>query len=727
MKKTKAGDRGQAEFSLPAEPIAPTVAMPRPRPQTLSIEQALALASQHQEAGRLPEAENILKKILQAQPGNAHALHTLGIVAHMAGKTDLGAELLGQAIRNNGKVALFHANRAEMLRLLKRLDEAVVHGKKAVALDPKMVSAHSNLGIAYYDQGEFDKAEKCQKAALTLNPDFPPALNNMGSILREREDRDGAMEYYRRAARVNPNNVESLNNLGTTLTESDRADEALKILDQALAKNPRYAEAHCNRGFAYIALEKYPEALPCFETALRIRPEYAEAYQGIARVFKEVYELDRAETFALKGVEIDPELAEGHTGLGAVYLAQGHPDKAQACFEKALALEPGLPSARMGLGNIYLEAGRFKEAEEIFGDIIDNKKERIGALFSLAQTKKVKPGDRVIAMVEDEAKNIGSLPESKSIYVHFALGKIHDDLGDAGRAFPHFIAGCRIKRSQIEYDAAEKDAYFSAIKKTFSKSFIKDHKGHGDQSNVPIFVLGMPRSGTTLTEQIIASHPEAFGAGELFDLINLAQRTEQPGDPQFPANMNGLTPQGMAEMGRIYAEGLQARKPGAKKITDKMPINFVHVGLIHLILPHAKIVHVNRNPLDTCISCFTRLFAHNQNQTYDLRELGRFYKGYDELMKYWRAALPKGAFYDVQYEALVDDTEAEAKRLIDYCGLDWNESCLAFHENKRNIRTASLTQVRQPIYKTSVARWKKYEKFLGPLIEGLGDAWAGEE
>lgn len=726
MKKTKASDRGNpAGFSLPAEPIAPTVSMPRP--QSLSIEQALALASQHQETGRLAEAENILKKILQAQPGHPYALHTLGIVAHMAGKTELGAELLGQAIKNNSKVALFYTNRAEMLRLLKRLDESVVHGKKAVALDPKMVSAHSNLGIAYYDQGEFDKAEKCQKTALKLNPDFPPALNNMGSILREREDRDGAMKYYRRAAQVNPNNVESLNNLGTTMTESDRPDEALKILDQALAKNPRYAEAHCNRGFAYIALEKYAEALPCFETALKIRPEYAEAYQGISRVFKEVYELDKAETFALKGIEIDPELAEGHTGLGSIYLAQGHPDKALACFEKALELEPELPSARMGMGNIYLEEGRFKEAEEIFGGIIDNKKERIGALFSLAQTKKVKPGDKVIAMVEDEAKNIGSLSESKSIYVHFALGKIHDDLGDTDRAFPHFIEGCRIKRSQIEYDPAEKDAYFNDIKNIFSKSFIKDHKGHGDPSNVPVFVLGMPRSGTTLTEQIIASHPDVFGAGELFDLINLAQRTEKLDDPQFPANMKDLTPQRMAEMGHKYAQGLQARKPGARKVTDKMPINFVHVGLIHLILPNAKIVHVNRNPLDTCISCFTRLFAHNQNQTYDLKELGRFYRGYHHLMKYWRTTLPKGAFYDVQYEALVDDTETEAKRLIDYCGLEWNESCLAFHKNKRNIRTASLTQVRQPIYKTSVARWKKYEKYVGPLIEGLGDCWVREK
>src|ERR1019366_7345017 len=220
----------------------------------------------------------------------------------------------------------------------------------------------------------------------------------------------------------------------------------------------------------------------------------------------------------------------------------------------------------------------------------------------------------------------------------------------------------------------------------------------GESSDLPIFVLGMPRSGTTLTEQIIASHPGVFGAGELFDMIHIAQRKEKAEDPEFPESAKIMTPAVMKEMGRKYVEGLKVRDPKARRITDKMPANFLHIGLIHLILPNAKIIHVNRNPLDTCISCFTRLFAHNQNQTYDLNELGRYYRGYSDLMTHWRKVLPKGSFYDIQYEALVDDTETEAKRLIEYCGLEWSDSCLAFHENKRNIRTASLHQVRQPIY-----------------------------
>ena len=725
MRKSPNEKKGSQSFSAPAT-ITPTV--PMPMPQTLSIEQALALAAQHQEAGRLAQAEDILNKIVQVQPANAQALHLLGICAHMAGNNELAADLVGRAIKSNGDWAIFHANRAEMCRLLKRLDEAVAHGQQAVSLDPRLLAGHSNLGIAYYDRKEYDRAESCHEAALKINPDFAPSLNNMGSILRDdRKDFEGAIDYYRRAARANPDYLEPLNNLGATLAQSDKPEEALAVLNQALVQNPRYAEAHCNRGFALLSLEKYPQCLACFETTLRLRADYPEAWQGIARAFKELYELEKAEAAALESLELDPAKPEAHATLGSIYVAQGHPERAKACFARALEIDSDLSSGKMGLGNIYLEEGRFKEAEEIFRTVIDVPGERAGALFSMAQTKKVKPGDDIIAMLEAEAEKLDSLPENKASYVHFALGKIYDDLGDAERAFPHFIAGCAIKRRRIEYDADEKDAYFRRVEKTFTRSFIDSHRGHGDSSDLPVFVLGMPRSGTTLTEQIIASHPDVFGAGELFDLINLAQSTEKSSDPEFPETMETMKPAGMKEMARQYVEGLQARDPNAKRITDKMPANFLHIGLIHLILPNAKIVHVNRNPLDTCISCYTRLFAHNQNQTYELNELGRYYRGYNDLMKHWRAVLPAGAFHDVQYEALVDDTETEARRLIEYCGLDWNEACLAFHKNKRNVRTASVHQVRQPIYKTSVARWKKYETFLGPLIEGLGDAFMQED
>jgi len=238
---------------------------------------------------------------------------------------------------------------------------------------------------------------------------------------------------------------------------------------------------------------------------------------------------------------------------------------------------------------------------------------------------------------------------------------------------------------------------------------------------VPIFVLGMPRSGTTLTEQIIASHPDVYGAGELPDLLRIAHRKTDPKTTSFPDNLRYLDRSTLTAWGTEYIGGLIQRAPQAKHITDKMPANFLAVPLIHLMLPNAKIIHVNRNPVDTCLSCFMRLFRRKQEHTYDLAELGRYYVDYSRLMDHWRNILPAGSFLDINYEDIVADQEGQARRLLDYCGLEWNEACLDFHKTKRQVRTASVTQVRQPIYTTSVERWRPYEKFLGPLLDQLGD------
>ncbi|HSH13907.1 MAG TPA: sulfotransferase, partial [Desulfurivibrionaceae bacterium] len=243
----------------------------------------------------------------------------------------------------------------------------------------------------------------------------------------------------------------------------------------------------------------------------------------------------------------------------------------------------------------------------------------------------------------------------------------------------------------------------------------------GCPSPLPIFVLGMPRSGTTLTEQIIASHPLVHGAGELPDLLELANHPREGAVEGYPLSLQGLTRSDLVDLGEKYVRGLQARNPAAQRITDKMPANFNCLGLIHLMLPNAKIIHVRRNPVDTCLSGFTRLFNKSQHQSYDLAEIGRYYRNYAELMAHWRRVLPAGAFYEIQYEELVADNENQARALLEYCGLEWHEACLESHKTSRNIRTASVTQVRQPIYQSSVERWRKYEKHLGPLLEALGD------
>jgi hypothetical protein len=261
---------------------------------------------------------------------------------------------------------------------------------------------------------------------------------------------------------------------------------------------------------------------------------------------------------------------------------------------------------------------------------------------------------------------------------------------------------------------------FDEIKQAFSAENIERLSGEGVSDSTPIFVLGMPRSGTTLTEQIIASHPDVYGAGELHYLLEISQRAVA--GAAFPSNLRQLDRELLTAWGQEYLSALKRHAPEAARITDKMPQNFQMLGLIHLMLPNAKIIHVKRNPVDTCLSCFTMHFAAKSvKYSYDLTELAHFYVGYAELMEHWRNVLPENAFLEVQYEDVIQDVEGQARRLIDYCGLEWDNACIAFHENKRVVRTASVAQVRKPVYKSSVERWRRYEKHLGPLLDALGD------
>jgi len=312
--------------------------------------------------------------------------------------------------------------------------------------------------------------------------------------------------------------------------------------------------------------------------------------------------------------------------------------------------------------------------------------------------------------------------ETKAMSLHFALGKGFDDTRQYDKAFGHFLQGCLLRRKRIEYSTEGNNQYGRNIRTFFSRGNIDQLRGEACSSDVPIFVLGMPRSGTTLTEQIIASHPDVHGAGELPDLLDIAKNPGGTGDSDYPRSLSGITQAELKIMGERYVAGLKERNPEAAHITDKMPANFNCLGLIHLMLPNAKIIHVKRNPVDTCLSNFSKLFGHKaQPQSYDLSEIGHYYRNYAKMMERWREVLPEGSFYEVQYEELVADNEHQARALIDYCGLDWDDACLNFHKTKRIVRTASITQVRQPIYKTSVERWRKYEAHLGPLLEALGD------
>lgn len=694
----------------------------------LSIEQAMALATQLQSQGRLQESEYLLQQILQQQPNHAFALHLLGVIAHQVGKQALAAELIQKAILLNGNVALFHANLSEILRQLKRLDEAVAHGERAVALEPQMVAAHSNLGIAYFDRKNYDRAEACQRRALAIAPNFAPALNNMGSIRRECKRKDEALIWYQKAIAAAPDYLEPLNNYGALVLEDDRTKEAAEALNKALQINPNYAEAICNMGGVNLALEENEAALSCYRRALVLRPVYIEAQMGLARTYQALDNLPAAEAEAQRAIRIDAANPKAHALLGSIFAESSKPELAEKEYNQALALDPECDDALLGLGHLCMELGQMDRAEELFLRALEFKPDNLAARVHISQVKKAGAGDGNFAALLAEEKKSAGLSENRLMSLHFALGKSYEDSKDYDQAFPHFMAGCKLKRAKLSYDPANSARQFAGVMDIFNQAAIDRLRGPGDPpgdpSGVPVFVLGMPRSGTTLTEQIIASHPDVYGAGELHDLLRIAERNigGVTAPVSFPDNLRELDRQTLTTWGTEYIAGLKQRAPTAQRITDKMPANYFAVGLIHLMLPKAKIIHVNRNPVDTCLSCYTRLFNRKQEHTYDLAELGQYYVHYARLMDHWRKVLPAGAFLDVHYEDIVADQEAQARRLIAYCGLEWNSACLDFHNTKRSIRTASVTQVRQPIYTSSVERWRHYEKFLGPLLDVLGNS-----
>jgi hypothetical protein len=332
------------------------------------------------------------------------------------------------------------------------------------------------------------------------------------------------------------------------------------------------------------------------------------------------------------------------------------------------------------------------------------------------------PGDPHLRAMQELAQDIGSLDEGEQIDLNFALSKALADVGDKDQSFQRLLTANALKRRRTFYDEAADIGFLERMQTAFTGQMMRNNEGAGEPSPAPAFILGMPRSGTTLAEQILASHPKVFGAGEIPDFARALAAIGPVSPLRAPEAALQMSREQWRRLGAAYLGNIRARAPAAERIVNKMPDNFRFVGLIHLALPNARIIHVRRDPIDTCLSCFSKQFAGNLPYSYDLAELGRYYRAYEALMAHWRRVLPQGAMLEVRYEEIVADLEGQARRILAYCGLAWDANCLDFHRTERPVHTASVAQVRQPIYKSSVQRWRPYERFLGPLLAELGPA-----
>ncbi|ARN75407.1 tetratricopeptide repeat-containing sulfotransferase family protein [Oceanicoccus sagamiensis] len=692
--------------------------------QPLSIADAFKLAAQHQARGQLQDAEILLQKILQLHPTHGAALHLLGCIAHQVQKLDMAIGLIEKSVASQPDTALFHSNLAEMYRQAGQTEKAISTGHRAIELDPHYAPALSNLGIAYFDQEDYSKASHYQQQALAINAGLPQALNNLGSIARHHKEIDVAIDYYQQAVANDAHYAEALNNLGAVLTEKDSPEQGLPLVLKAIELQANYAEAYRNAGSSYLMLEDYQQAEIAFNQALHFKPGFTEAMLGLAALKQEANHFNAAEAIIQQVIEQDKQLVNAQSQLAGLYTVMGFPDKAMQHYEQALLLEPKDIASHIGKSHLLTELGQLQLAEDCLQQALLLDPDSIPCRLSLAQLKKVRADDKNFAKLKQAAEQQDPQAKTKAIALHFALGKSYGDCEDYPQSFQHFIEACRLKREKIHYSKADNTLAALNIITTFTKARVNQFRGGGDPSTTPIFILGMPRSGTTLTEQIIASHPRCFGAGELPDLSNTVANYTISGSNEsfkYPANVEQLQAEDFQQLGQRYVASLRSRNSDAELITDKMPANYFYLGLIHLMLPNAKIIHVKRSPVDTCISGFSKLFKQGQNHSYDLAEMGAYYRDYHNIMQHWREVLPDNAFYEIQYEDLVANTEAEAKALIHYCGLAWDPQCLEFHHHQRSVKTASVIQVRQPIYTSSLERWRRYEDFLEPLFEALGD------
>jgi tetratricopeptide (TPR) repeat protein len=684
-----------------------------------AVEMAGTLYSQ----GKYAQAEKVCRQLLAARPNNPDAHNILGVSLNALGRGEDGVEELRKAIALAPESASIHANLGEVLRQLGRKEEAAEALERAIKLEPDNAQAQNNLGITWFEQGKMRRAIASYRKAIELRPDMAEAHNNLGNALRVVGDKEGAIQAYQDALTHRERYPEAYNNLGTLLQAQNKLEEAEHALRKAIQQNPRYVEAHNNLASLYVAQQKDVEALRILGEALKFAPTNVQTLLITARVQLRRNAHQAAEQASRAALKQEPDNAEALTILGQILHETDRYDEALENLERAVEANPNNPEALNFYGVALKSMGRLDEAREHILDALRRNHMMYGAYANLSDLVDFSKGEgeelfNRMDAIFGKARN----PEAGHLLaLHFAYAKALDDRGEHERALQHYVTGGRMKRAQLEYKESDTHGFFDSIRDAFPKEVFENRKFAGLDDDRPVFIVGMPRSGSTLVEQILSSHPDVYGAGEVKYLsIALGRlRDRFPSLPKYPEMMAKITPAQLDIAGKNYQQTLSQGAGDAKRITDKLLTNYFFLGLINLMFPNAKVINTMRDPVDTCLSGFTKLFKDDMPHSYDLGELGRYYGKYRELMEHWHKVLPEGFLTTVVYEDVVADTEKEARRLIEFLGLPWNDKCVEFHKSDRPVKTASVAQVRKPIYKTSVKRWKKYGAGLQPLVDAI--------
>jgi tetratricopeptide (TPR) repeat protein len=752
------------------------------------MQDVLTAAFEMHQAGRFASAAQMYRTVLVREQDNADALHLLGVLHHQEGNHLRAAELIGRAVALQPSVPAFHANLAEAYRALGQLDRAIGCCRAALRLCPDHPEALCNLGLALQGLGRPGDAVAPLRRVLELRPDFAIAHNNLGLVLRELGQPDQALAHFRRAVELSPTSAPARTNLGQMLLDRGQAEEALSHCQEAVRLQPDHATLHHNLGNAFRALDRFVEARGAYLEALRLDPELAPAHAHLGLLLKREGQLGDALPWLKHAVELDPENATYWE-----YLAELHDeweDHAQAipCWERVLALSPESASAHIALGWALQEEARLAEAGENYRTAVRLRPssavaelhlgglhEELGELAEAearfrsavrAQPTYALPHARLATLLR------GKLPDADRVALEerladrelapgfrarllFGLAHVLDARGEFTRA-----ADClrqanalarELARGRRAYVPADHERFVDGLVTAFGPSLFARTAGAGLETPRPVFIFGLPRSGTTLVEQVLASHPRVHGAGELrlarqtFDALPaVLGRAEGPLDCVAHLDAAGVrrlaerhltalqalddagaapsppAPLPRGERGADRAplpSGERGRGEGAERIVDKMPDNYQYLGLLAVLFPRAVFIHCRRDLRDVAVSCWMTDFRSIRWANDPAHIATRFWQ-YRRLMEHWRAVLPV-AIHEVEYEETVADLEGVARRLLAACGQEWDPACLNFHQTRRPVRTASVAQVRQPVYQRSVARWKHYERELSDLFASL--------